>query len=69
MLCSLCQRLSWQQIFSSTEPVNYYETYADLSLSASHKYQFCNVAYVTVLDTHSKELSLLIKDVVQLHLE
>jgi hypothetical protein len=68
MLCSLCQRLSWQQIFSSTEPVNHHETYADLSLSASHGCQFCNVAHVAVLDTHSKELSLPIEDVVQLHL-
>jgi hypothetical protein len=69
LLCSLCKRLNWQQIFSLGTFFDHHKTYSDLAISANQGCEFCAVAHIAVLDAHSQELSLPVEDVVQLHLE
>ena len=69
MLCSLCEGLRWQEIFSSSKAVDHHTTYSDLASAACQGCDFCTVAQVAVPDTYSEDLWLPVEDVVQLHLE
>jgi hypothetical protein len=74
MLCSLCSGLDWHQILRSDivpldRKIDHHKSYADLSLAASQGCEFCTVAHIAVLDTHSLTKSLSVEDFVQRHLE